>query len=245
MSASMKNNNLSKIFLTLLSSSLSLSSLAITPKPGWADSYSVNGKCYCATTYDHGIGNYKVNTPIGSQSVAQICEAIGPGPGKGNNPVYNTVQCGHEPGHNDKIRINGELVADEKVCPGRVDLGSNGCDIKGPKWDLSIFGATNNNSTNENTNTNGNTSLLSVTKTITNCNQSGKPRNIIDVSTSTSVDNVSISRGMLLNNSNNNYRFRDANLDRGKVYTYKITATDNGAIVDTMSIDIKSVSSCN
>lgn len=112
---------------------------AITPKSNWADSYSANGKCYCATTFDHGIGNYKVQTPAGKKSVREICRKLGKGPGKGRNPVYNTVQCGHEPGHSDKIRINGKRVADEKVCPGRVDRGSKGCSQKGPKWDLSVF----------------------------------------------------------------------------------------------------------
>lgn len=114
-------------------------SQAITPGKNWADSYSVNGKCYCATTFDHGIGNYKVQTPAGEKTVKEVCNKIGPGPGKGNNPVYNTVQCGHEPGHDDAIKINGEWVKDEKVCPGRVDQGSSGCNKIGPKWDLSVF----------------------------------------------------------------------------------------------------------
>jgi hypothetical protein len=115
-------------------------SAAITPGPNWADSYSVNGKCYCATSFDHGIGDYTVDTPAGIKTVKEVCNKIGPGPGKGSNPVYNTVQCGHEPAHEDAIRIDGQWVKDEKVCPGRVDLGSSGCDIKGPKWDLSVFG---------------------------------------------------------------------------------------------------------
>ncbi|TCI04644.1 hypothetical protein EZV61_01310 [Corallincola luteus] len=46
-------------FFSLYSSN----SLAITPKKNWADSYSSNGKCYCASTFDHGIGDYKVATP--------------------------------------------------------------------------------------------------------------------------------------------------------------------------------------
>ncbi len=111
----------------------------ITPKPNWADSYSVNGKCYCATTFDHGIGEYPVDTPAGTKTVRQVCAAIGPGPGKGSNPVYNTVHCGHEPAHDDAINIGGRPVKDEKVCPGRVDQGSGGCQTKGPLWDLSVF----------------------------------------------------------------------------------------------------------
>ncbi|WP_165419293.1 carbohydrate-binding protein [Corallincola spongiicola] len=122
-------------FFSLYSSN----SLAITPKKNWADSYSSNGKCYCASTFDHGIGDYKVATPQGQKSVREVCAKIGPGPGKGSNPVYNTVQCGHEPGHDDAITIDGKKVKDEKVCPGRVDKGESGCSLIGPKWDLSVY----------------------------------------------------------------------------------------------------------
>ncbi len=123
--------------------------VVVTPRPGWADSYSVNGKCYCATTFDHGIGEYRVMTPAGMKSVREICNKIGRGPGKGRNPVYNTVQCGHEPGHEDAITINGQRVKDEKVCPGRVDQGSAGCQRKGPKWDLSVFNRNNSGPAND------------------------------------------------------------------------------------------------
>lgn len=127
------------LFFVCTAMSSNSSAQTITPSPGWADSYSVNGKCYCATTFDHGIGNYTVDTPAGVKTVRQVCAAIGPGPGKSNNPVYNTVQCGHEPAHDDAINIGGRPVKDEKVCPGRVDQGSSGCQIKGPLWDLSVF----------------------------------------------------------------------------------------------------------
>ena len=127
---------------------------------GWADSYSANGKCYCWTKFDHGIGNYKVNTPAGKKSVREICNKIGRGPGIGKNPIYNTVQCGHAPAHGDKAVKNscGKKIADEKVCPGRVDQGSGGCNRKGPKWDLSVFGdkGKNNNGANKGSNNNSN-----------------------------------------------------------------------------------------
>lgn len=130
----------------------SFASAAVNPQPGWADSYSVGGKCYCATTFDHGIGGYTVDTPAGRKTVREVCNRIGRGPGKGNNPVYNTVQCGHEPAHNDAaVRdTNGNLIRDEKVCPGRVDQGAGGCNRKGPRWDLSVFGNTGGGNGNGN-----------------------------------------------------------------------------------------------
>ncbi|MCG8701900.1 MAG: T9SS type A sorting domain-containing protein [Bacteroidales bacterium] len=102
------------------------------PKKGWADSYSVNGKCYCATSFDHNIGGIKIKTPAGKKTVKEICNKIGKGPGKGKNPVYNTVQCGHAP-------YNNAGDEDPGCCPGRVDQGAKGCSKLGPKWDLSVF----------------------------------------------------------------------------------------------------------
>jgi len=102
----------------------------ITPGPNWSDSYSHNGQCYCASTFDHGAGNLRVATPEGVKTVRQICARIGPGPGVRGNPVYNDVQCGHGPPNN---------AGDEHVCPGRVDMGAAGCNIKGPTWNLTRF----------------------------------------------------------------------------------------------------------
>ncbi|MCG8701899.1 MAG: T9SS type A sorting domain-containing protein, partial [Bacteroidales bacterium] len=62
-----------------------------------------------------------------------VCQKIGKGPGKKGNPVYNTVQCGHAP-------YNNAGDEDPGCCPGRVDQGAKGCDVLGPKWDLSVFG---------------------------------------------------------------------------------------------------------
>jgi len=129
----------------------STASYADTIIPGgnsWVDSYSVDGKCYCASTYDHGIGSFTVDTPAGRKTVVEVCEAIGPGPGRGSNPGYNTVQCGHDPGHSEEGTFtftdgSRRRVADEIVCPGRVDIGPDGCDDIGPKWDLSVFGSSN------------------------------------------------------------------------------------------------------
>lgn len=106
------------------------------PQPGWKDSYSVGGKCYCDTNgFDHGIGTQIVATPIGPKPVAQVCADItaklGTGPTTGRLP-YNDIQCGNGPA-NDQ--------ADETGCPGRIDLGPGGCNTIGPKWDLqSVYG---------------------------------------------------------------------------------------------------------
>ncbi|MGH1344839.1 MAG: hypothetical protein ACRBN8_24980 [Nannocystales bacterium] len=97
---------------------------------GWADSYSVDGRCYCASSFDHNIGELVVDTPAGPRTVLQICEALGAGPGIGGNPMYNDIQCGHGPAND---------AGDEDWCPGRVDQGTDGCCTAGPTWDLSIF----------------------------------------------------------------------------------------------------------
>ncbi len=110
------------------------------PRPGWKDSYSVDGMCYCDTTnFDHGIGTKTVLAPDGyHRSVQQICADIkmiyGVGPEKNRIP-YNTIACGHGPAND---------APDEHLqtgCPGRVDLGSDGCFEIGPEWPLvSLYG---------------------------------------------------------------------------------------------------------
>lgn len=97
---------------------------------GWADSYSVDGRCYCASTFDHNIADIEVDTPAGPRTVLEVCEAIGPGPGIEGNPIYNDIQCGNGPAND---------AGDEDWCPGRVDQGEAGCCIAGPTWDLSVF----------------------------------------------------------------------------------------------------------
>ena len=96
----------------------------------WMDSYSSGGRCYCATTFDHDIGRIRVETPAGELTVREVCDAIGDGPGRGDNPIYNDVQCGNGPAND---------AGDEDWCPGRVDIGKEGCRHIGPKWDLSAL----------------------------------------------------------------------------------------------------------
>ena len=100
-----------------------------TPTRSYMDSYSANGECYISSNFDHGIGSVIVNTPQGPMTVIEVAAALGAGPGVGDNPIYNDVQCGHGPANN---------AGDEDVgrCPGRVDLGGAGCGTVGPMWNL-------------------------------------------------------------------------------------------------------------
>ncbi len=107
-----------------------------TTAPSWADSFSVNGKCYCKSSYDHGVGKIKVD----KKTVRQICEAMKKDmqkalKGKGKKVFYNTVQCGHAPAHKEKtIKVGGKKHPDEVLCPGRVGKGIKCNSKKGPKW---------------------------------------------------------------------------------------------------------------
>jgi hypothetical protein len=94
---------------------------------GWTDSYSVGNRCYCDSTFDHNIGSVEVSTPMGTMTVKEVCDLLGPGPGKESRPVYNDIQCGNGP-PND--------AGDEVPCPGRTDYGQIGCKVIGPKWNF-------------------------------------------------------------------------------------------------------------
>lgn len=120
------------LMVCVLSCLLVSEALAVTPQPGWRDSYSANGQCYCATTYDHDIAGILVDTAQGQKTVQEICERIGNGPGIGSNPIYNDIQCGNGPANN-----SGD--EDPGVCPGRVDQGEGGCLVTGPTWNLDRF----------------------------------------------------------------------------------------------------------
>lgn len=97
------------------------------PGNGWHDSYSVGDRCYCESSFDHGIGVFQYETPLGWMTVAQACALLGPGPGSAGWPKYNDVQCGNGP-PND--------AGDEHTCPGRTDIGPSGCGQIGPKWNF-------------------------------------------------------------------------------------------------------------
>ncbi len=102
----------------------------IVRNPGgesWKDSYSVGDRCYCDTTFDHDIGDIRVDTPVGNLTVRQVCDQLGDGPGSDGRPIYNDVQCGNGPAND---------AGDEDYCPGRVDIGREGCTHIGPVWNF-------------------------------------------------------------------------------------------------------------
>lgn len=128
------------LFLGLLTTLFSCQAIGQSwnPAPSWKDSYAVDGVCYCDSNgFDHGADQLTYNTPIGTLSIPQICSdirsALGTGSSNGRIP-YNDVQCGNGP-------ANSAGDEDSNACPGRVDIGSAGCQIIGPKWDLeAVYG---------------------------------------------------------------------------------------------------------
>ncbi|CAM9849996.1 unnamed protein product, partial [Ectocarpus sp. 13 AM-2016] len=96
----------------------------------WADSYSVGGKCYMQTTFDHDIGEVEVDTPQGTMKIEDLFNLLEPGPGSEGRPLYNDIQCGNGPANSDSL-------GDEFLCPGLVEYGREGCGQIGPMWDLS------------------------------------------------------------------------------------------------------------
>jgi len=79
-------------------------------------------------------------------SIVDICDELRNHPNfrteRNGDPIYNDIQCGNGPAND---------AADEAGCPGRVDLGSGGCDEIGPRFDMAWlesrerFGGTPNN----------------------------------------------------------------------------------------------------
>lgn len=97
------------------------------PRPEWIDSYSVGNRCYIASELGHGIKDVVVDTPYGKRTIENVAQLLGAGPGVGDNPQYNDVQCGNGPAND---------FGDEDIgqCSGRIDQGAEGCGVIGPKW---------------------------------------------------------------------------------------------------------------
>ncbi len=90
-------------------------------------SYTAENSCYCNLSANSSLHKRIVSTPVGGQTVLQVCERIGEGPaltktaGKYNFPVFDDLQCGHGPG---ETGYQGLLS----------DLGPEFANA--PKWDL-------------------------------------------------------------------------------------------------------------
>lgn len=105
-----------------------------TPRPGWVDSYTVNGTCFCSSSFDHDVDDiniifYRINGV--KRNLRDVCDELENHPNyrarRNSDPRYNDIQCGNGPAN---------TAADESGCPGRVDLGTAGCDQIGPKFPL-------------------------------------------------------------------------------------------------------------
>ncbi len=107
---------------------------AVDTSLAWASSYAVDGVCYCSGDLSDDIAS----TDYDGQSVGSICSRIGSGPIVGRIH-YNTVQCGSEPAGVGERSLDGEVLQDELVCPGRVGDGVSCNSDTGPTWDLSFL----------------------------------------------------------------------------------------------------------
>ncbi len=113
------------------------------PRPNWKDSYKANGLCFCITdtgsAFDHGITKKTVKINGKDFGVKEVCLALRKHPkwvdfreaeknkDKYGYIPYNDIQCGNGPAND---------APDEAGCPGRVDIGSKGCNTIGPGWDF-------------------------------------------------------------------------------------------------------------
>ena len=99
-------------------------------------SYEANGSCYCTDAVTRsGVAGHILPTPIGGQTITQICSRIGSGPGlqidngKYNFSAYSDAQCGHG------LSSAQDSGSDEN-CLGISASGASVCGATGSKWDL-------------------------------------------------------------------------------------------------------------
>ena len=100
-------------------------------------SYAADGACHCIGRPEPRLAGRTVPTPIGGQSVAQVCERVGAGPGltfpdgEFDHTVYPDAQCGNGP------FAAGTTLLDT-TCAGTRTPGGNDCRPVGPRWDLQL-----------------------------------------------------------------------------------------------------------
>lgn len=105
--------------------------ISLEPRPNWLDSYGANGFCWCTTNFDHDLDEKTIAINGSQFSLVDVCDELEQHPlfrsRNSGDIVYNDVQCGHGPLNNS---------SDEPICPGRVDIGVEGCLETGPFWDM-------------------------------------------------------------------------------------------------------------
>lgn len=101
----------------------------------WHGSYAANGQCFCSGPIPQSISSKIVPTPIGGQTLTQVCAKIGDGPevvkqnGLFNYTVYKDMQCGHGPS-------TKEVAVLDASCLGSKEETFESCLPAGPKWAL-------------------------------------------------------------------------------------------------------------
>ena len=116
-------------------------------------SYEAGGACYCTdAALSSPSANTIIPTPVGGQSIAQICKRIGEGPGLRiidglyDNAAYSDLQCGNG--------TSLEAANDnETTCTGLSAPGETSCKQAGAMWDLTqAFAADNTATTSQHSN---------------------------------------------------------------------------------------------
>ncbi len=219
----------------------------------WKDSYQANGYCFCNSTFDHGIGNFKITINGQGRTVRDVCDELKKHPSfrgmRNGDPRYNDIQCGNGPQHQDAITIQGKRIKDEVVCPGRVDQGSKGCQCKGPKFDMNWLssrprfggdgdgGGGNNNGPNVSFATPSNNASYTAPATF---------KVVVNASDNDGVGNVRlyINNSFIRQENVNPYEWNQNNQDEKLknlsmgTYTLKAQATDKKGNITTKTINI-------
>ena len=105
----------------------------------WNGSYSANGQCFCVGELPAAMNATIVPTPIGGQTVAQVCARIGSGPalskveGLFNYPVYPDAQCGNGPFTDVSQNASENCLG---TLDGNAAAQSQTCQPAGSSWDL-------------------------------------------------------------------------------------------------------------
>lgn len=119
---------------------LALGLVTTTPATAanWNGSYEADGSCYCSGSLPSSVSGILVPTPVGSQSVANVCARLGDGPGLSevdgvfDKVVYPDTQCGNGPFADGTSLVYAECAGTRE--PGNAEE----CQPVGPRWNLAL-----------------------------------------------------------------------------------------------------------